>query len=82
MYRKYMVYVDDGIAVYKIAVPAENEQGARDFVSGNGEVIAVKDVTEEMYINADKVLNALSEVFNGYEVDLMVRALRDIGIID
>jgi hypothetical protein len=29
--RKYFCYLDDGKAVYKVAVPAENEKKAREF---------------------------------------------------
>ena len=83
MYRKYMVYIDDGTAVYKIAVPAENESDARDFVSGNGEVIAIKDITDSVSIDGDRVFKALKNgAFNDEAIDFMVRALRRVGVIE
>ena len=45
--RKYMVYLEDEDYLYKVAVPAADEQAARDYVDGNGEIIMVKDLTEE-----------------------------------
>lgn len=53
--RKYFVFVDDGDNAMKIATPAQNEKEARDFVAGNGEIIAVKDVTESFEISSTKV---------------------------
>ena len=38
----YTVYMDDGDA-FKVTVPAESEAAAREYVAGNGDVIAVKD---------------------------------------
>lgn len=44
--KKYMVYMDDGRDCFKAAIPAANEKAARKYVEGNGEVVAIKDVTE------------------------------------
>ena len=64
-------------AVLKIAVPAKNEKTAREYVKGNGEIIAVKDVTEEFPISAEKVANALlSAHFGEIEIDLITRCLQ------
>ena len=57
--KKYMVYMDDGRDCFKVAVPANNEKTARKYVEGNGEVIAVKDITEDFPISLDKVAQAL-----------------------
>jgi hypothetical protein len=81
--RKYFVYLDDSRNVYKIAVPAENEKAARKYVEGNGEIIAVKDVTDEMPINHIKVYDALKNAgFGENEADFIVRALQQINITD
>lgn len=45
--KKYMVYMDDGRDCFKAAIPAANEKAARKYVEGNGEVIAIKDVTKD-----------------------------------
>lgn len=79
MYYKFMVYLDSGDNhgdVYKIAVPAKDEQDARDYVYGNGEVIAVRDVSDEYPIRADRVFDALKDAgFKEKEIDFIVRTL-------
>ena len=50
MYSKYLVYLDDGKDIYKLAVPAVSKEAAKAWCFGNGEVIAVKDVTSEFHI--------------------------------
>lgn len=81
--KKYMVYLDDGQDVFKCAIPAKDEQSAREYVKGNGEVIAVKDVTSDYPISAEKVGEALKKSgFGEYEMDLVTRALQQIGICD
>ena len=75
--KKYMVYMDDGKNCFKIAVPAKNEKSAIEYVKGNGEIIAVKDITEEFPISTEKVSNALlSAYFGEIEIDLIIRCLQ------
>ena len=83
MMKKYFVYLDDGKDVYKIAIPAETEEKARQFVNGNGEVIAVKEITD-CTIEAEKVADALisSQQFDDVQTDLIIRALSSIGIAE
>lgn len=81
--NKYMVYVDDGYNAMRIAVPAHNEKEAKEYVKGNGEIIAVKDISEQYPIDA----NYLMEVLNGssfgeIEKDLIIRALTMTGIVE
>lgn len=74
--KKYMVYMDDGKGCFKIAVPAKSEKEARKYVEGNGEVIAVKDVTSDYPISIEKVAEALEKAnFGQIEIDLIVRCL-------
>lgn len=83
MYRKYMVYLDDGQGVYKVAIAAVCEETAARFCKGNGEVIAIKDVTEDYPIDADKVSTALDNAgFGNFEIDYICRALREFGIAE
>ena len=83
MYRKYMVYLDDGQGVYKVAIAAVCEETAAGFCKGNGEVIAIKDVTEDYPIDADKVSMALDNAgFGKFEIDYICRALREFGIAE
>ena len=81
--KKYMVYLDDGKDCYKLAIPAKDEKTAREYVQGNGEVIAVKDVTSNYPISSDKVAQALKNAnFGQFEVDYITRALQEINICD
>lgn len=55
---------------------AVNEKAARKYVEGNGEVIAVKDITEDFPISLDKVVQALKNAqFGQIEIDLITRCL-------
>ena len=79
--KKYMVYMDDGKDCFKLAIPAKNEEAARDYVSGNGEIIAVKDVTEDYPISADYISKALEkDGFGEFEIDFIIRALTEMNI--
>ena len=81
--KKFMVYMEDREDVFKVAVPAESEKKAREYVDGNGEVIAIKDVTTDYPISNDKVARALEAAgFGKIEMDLITRALYQIGIAD
>lgn len=83
--RKYMVYVEDGDYVYKVAVPAEDEQSARDYVDGNGEVIMIKDLTEEnkLRIFSTNVAEALKNYgFSTTQTDLIIRTLEITGVTE
>lgn len=81
--KKFMVYIDDGKEVFKIAVPSKDESGARSYVAGNGEVIAVKDVTEQYPISLNKVFDALEKAnFSDIEIDLIQRTLNFTNIAE
>lgn len=74
--KKYLVYMDDGRNCFKLAIPAEDESSAREYVAGNGDVIAVKDVTEDYPISLDCVSQALrARGFGQVEIDLILRTL-------
>ena len=83
MFYNFMVYVDGGTdhdgndILMKIAVPAKDEQDARDYVSGNGEIIAVRDVSDEYRISASRIYDALEKAnFTQHEIDFIVRTLQ------
>ena len=83
MYEKYFVYVDDGHDVYKLAIAAVSEDAARAWCAGTGEVIAVKNVTKEYPISADKVSDALRKAeFGQPEIDWIVRLLREFEVAE
>ena len=82
--NKYFVYLDDGTEdVLKVAVPAKSEKDAREYVNGNGEVIAIRDITDRYPISADQVAKALINAgFGRTEVDLITRTLQSTEIAD
>lgn len=81
--KKYMVYIDDGDLLFKAAIPAENEKEARKYAEGNGEIVAVKDVTDDYPISVDKVAQALKVAsFGQIEIDLITRSLTKNSIAE
>lgn len=83
MFYNFMVYIDGGTdqdgndILMKIAVPAKDEQDARDYVAGNGDIIAVQDVSDQYRINAGRVYDALEKAnFTQHEIDFIVRTLQ------
>lgn len=80
--KKYIAYLDDGKSVYKIAVPAKDPKAVKEYLNGNGEVVAIKELND-WPISAEKVGNALKYAnFGEIEIDLVVRALTLIGITE
>ncbi len=81
--QKYMVYMDDGHNCFKLAVPAIDEKSARDYVSGNGEVICIKNITDDCPISLDKVYDALKvSGFGEFETDFILRTLSQTNIAE
>ena len=74
--KKYIVYVDSGESVMKLAIPSESVKAAKKYVQGNGEVIKVADVTADYPIHANKVAEALKVAnFGENEIDFIIRTL-------
>ena len=74
--KKYMVYIDNGDSVMKIAIPSESVKSAKKYCQGNGEIIKVTDVTDDYPISIDKVVEALKVAnFGQVETDLIMRTL-------
>lgn len=81
--RKFMVYLEDRDNCYRVEIPAKNEKEAREYVAGNGEVIAVKDVTDIYTISLDKVIDALRvSGFGDTEIAFINRTLQSTGIAE
>lgn len=76
----YDVYLDDGTNVFKCTVPAENKAGAKKYVAGNGEVVAIKDADLQ-----DIDTHCLSQTLRAdgwgqQEIDVIVRVLDICGL--
>lgn len=81
--RKYMVYVDDGEYLMKLAIPAKSVKAAKEYASGNGEIIKVSDVTEDYPIDSYKVAQALKNGnFGQTEIDFILRTLYTCNIAE
>ncbi len=75
-FKKYFVYLDDGTDCFRCSIPAKSKEDATDYVAGNGEVVAVKDVTKDIFISADKVGDALKKSgFGDVEIQFIIRTL-------
>ena len=80
--KKYFVYLDDETDVYRIAVPAVSEEAAREYVAGNGEVVAVKEV-DDFGISAESLSKALRDAgWSEAEVDFVTRALSQMKVVE
>lgn len=83
----YKVYLEDNDSCFSTLIPAENEQEVAKQVEGNGEIIAIKDVSDTSRIDTDTVydilrngnkkVNAITEK----QINLFVRALYKVGIL-
>ena len=83
VYRKFFVYIDDGENQYRIAIAAACEDSARAYCDGNGEIVAVKDVTERLVITADEVFQALNDAgFSRVKMDFILRCLAEFDITE
>lgn len=80
----YNVYLDAGYDdddVYKIVVPAENEEEAAKYCEGNGEIIAVKENKTHKDIDISALADCLRKnEWNKTEIDIIVRALAMCGL--
>ena len=80
--KKYMVYLDDGVNCFKRAVSAKNEKDAIEYLSGYGEIVGIKDITQYTPISESAVRDELSIRFGETEIELMISCLYKCGIID
>ena len=81
--KKFMVYLEDGDDVYKVAIPAKDQKAAAEYVNGNGDIIAIKDVSDHYPIDIIKVSDALKNAgFGKVEMDLITRTLCQCNIAE
>lgn len=81
--RKFFVYVDDGCSAVRIPVPAVSEKEAKEIAQGFGEIIAVKDVTDDFLISLSHLRELLAMSHYGeIEKGFILRTLVMSGIFD
>ena len=77
MKKLYKVIFEDRDNVYREYIPAESAEAAEAYIAGNGEIVAVKDVTEDFPISLDKVADALRAAgFGQIEQAAIVRMIQ------
>lgn len=75
-----MIYMDDGHSTFKVTVPAFSKKDAKEYVQGNGDVVAVKP-SELQDIDLNCLADTLKRSGWGQqEIDIIVRALAQIGL--
>lgn len=78
--KVYYVYLDDGHDALKITVPAESKKDAAAFVSGNGEIIAIKE-DPDITIRVDRLADDLRRTGWGeIETDVITRLISLCGL--
>jgi hypothetical protein len=77
MKKLYKVIFEDRDNVYREYIPADNETSAEAYVHGNGDIISIKDVTEDFPINLDHLSKTLSRAGYGRpEMDAIIRIMQ------
>ena len=76
----YDLYMDDGHNTFKVTVPAFSKKDAKEYVQGNGEVVAIKP-SELQNIDLGYLADTLKRSGWGQqEIDVITRALAQIGL--
>lgn len=76
----YDLYMDDGHSTFKVTVPAFSKKDAKEYVQGNGDVVAIKPA-DLQGIDLDALADALKRAQWGQmEIDIITRALAQIGL--
>ena len=76
----YDLYMDDGHSTFKVTVPATSVKSAKEYVRGNGEVVAIKP-SELQDIDLNCLADTLKRSGWGQqEIDVITRALAQCGL--
>ena len=76
----YDLYMDDGHNTFKVTVPAFSKKDAKEYVQGNGEVVPIKP-SELQDIDLNCLADTLKRSGWGQqEIDVITRALAQIGL--
>lgn len=76
----YYAYLDDGTNTFKVPVPAYSVKEAREYVRGNGDIVAVKE-DKDSIIDAGAVYTALKDAgFDRYAAEIVMRLVNLSGL--
>lgn len=81
-FKVYDMYLDDGKdGVFKVTVPTPNKKEASEFVSGNGEIVTIKENPLVQDIDIPYLVQVLTEARYGKaEIDVITRTLEMVGL--
>ena len=81
--NKYLVYIDNGKQTTSKALTATSKKSVMKALEGQGEVVAVKNLTEDHPLKADTIREVLqaSGKFDKLELDWIIHALTMTGIV-
>lgn len=75
----YTVYMDDGDA-FKVTIPAVSETAAKEYVAGNGDVIAIKDAPIQDIDTCCLAETLRRDGWGQMEIDVITRTLAAVGL--
>lgn len=76
----FTVYLDDGMSTFKEIIPADSKKDAAAYVSGNGEIIAIRE-DKEISVDVNRLANDLQKAgWNQAEIDLITRTIIRTGL--
>ena len=79
--RIFTVYLEAGDNLFKVLIPAECEEEAMEQCIGNGEVIAVKDVTSNHRFDTVELWKTLEQAgYDKEKIQLLDRLLENLGL--
>jgi len=76
--RAYEAIIDDGQDVFKVTRCAESEEAFRDLYGGNGEIVRIKDITDETPIGLGRLEQVLvAGGFGRQETAIILSTMRE-----
>ena len=78
MNQIYKVYLEDRINTYSAIIPAKSKKEVIEYCQGNGEIIKIKDITNDTPISVSSVYDALTSAnFGQDEIDIVCRLIQN-----
>ena len=78
MNQIYKVYLEGRTNVYSVIIPAKSKKEAIEYCRGNGEVVKIKDITNDTPISVSSICDALTNAnFGQDEIDIICRLIQN-----
>lgn len=76
----FYAYIDDGECTFKVPVPAYTAKEAREYASGNGEIVAIKE-DKKTIIDGGAVYSAMTGAgYDRYTAEIVMRLVQMAGL--